>query len=422
MTRLFCTPSPARARKSKKSGHVPVLLYGVGTSRLAGIGHPIVEECRRLTRAPSQRAWDFLSFALSVIAADSFVKRADAADRWTREIGLTVELLNPSPWEQISGQLEQTLRFLTGDIWQLKFETRGAPIPSLKTLRWKDAACDCVCLFSGGLDSFIGALDLTAEGRTPYLVSCAYPKDAEKQDLLVGQLGIKKDRHFSANPDPRWEHDNDTSMRARSFLFLALGVLIASTIRSKETKIVDMYLPENGFISLNVPLTDRRIGTLTTRTTHPHFIARIEQMLSAVELNIRIVNPYQFKTKGEMIGGCKEPALLKKLSAGTVSCGKWKRTSRQCGRCLPCLIRRAAFNSAKVNDPTDYRFKSLSKADDPEDILAVRLAALKMRADPEKWIRRSGPLPVDGSVRRELASVFQRGLTEVDNYVSKDFA
>jgi 7-cyano-7-deazaguanine synthase in queuosine biosynthesis len=422
MTRLFCTPSPARAKKSKKSGEVPVLLYGVGTSRLAGIGHPIVEACRELMRPPSQRAWDFLSFALSVIAADSFVKRTDAADGWTREIGLKVELLNPSPWQEIRGQLEQTLRFLTGDIWHIEFETRGAPIPSLKTLRRKDVSCDCVCLFSGGLDSFIGALDLIAEGRIPYLVSCAYPKDAEKQNLLAGQLGIKKDRHFSANPDPRWDHDNETSMRARSFLFLALGTLIASTIRSEETKIVEVYIPENGFISLNVPLTDRRIGTLTTRTTHPHFIARIEQMLAAIELNIRIVNPYQFKTKGEMIGECKEPALLKKLSADTVSCGKWKRTSQQCGRCLPCLIRRAAFNSAKVNDTTDYRFKSLSKADDPEDIFAVRLASLKMRGDPEKWIRRSGPLPVDASMRRKFASVFERGLTEVDSYVAKDFA
>jgi Queuosine biosynthesis protein QueC len=350
------------------------------------------------------------------------VKRTDAADGWTREIGLKLELLNPSPWQQISGHLERTLRFLTGDIWQIEFETSGAPIPNLKTLRLKDAACDCVCLFSGGLDSLIGALDLIAEGRIPYLVSCGYPKDAEKQDLLVGQLGIKKDRHFSANPDPRWDHDNETSMRARSFLFLSLGTLIASIIRSNETKTVEVYLPENGFISLNVPLSDRRIGTLTTRTTHPHFITLVEQMLAAVDLNIRIVNPYQFKTKGEMISECKQPTLLKELSAGTVSCGKWKRASQQCGRCLPCLIRRAAFNSAKVNDPTDYRVKSLSKADDPEDILAVRLASLKMRADPEKWIRRSGPLPVDGNLRRELAGVFQRGLTEVDTYVAKDFA
>ena len=422
MTCLFCTPSPARAKKSKKSGHVPILLYGVGTGQLAGIGHPIVEECRRLMRSPSQRAWDFLSFALAVIAADSFVKRTDAADGWTREIGLKVELLNPAPWQQICGHLERTLRFLTGDIWQIEFETGGAPIPKLKTLRWEDLACDCVCLFSGGLDSLIGALDLIAQGRIPYLVSCAYPKDAEKQDSLVAQLRIKKDRHFSANPDPRWDHDNDTSMRARSFLFLALATLIASTIRSKEIKTVEVYLPENGFISLNVPLNDRRIGSLTTRTTHPHFIALIDQMLRALELNIRIVNPYQFKTKGEMISQCKAPALLKELSGATVSCGKWKRASQQCGRCLPCLIRRAAFKSAKVNDPTDYRVKALSKADDPEDILAIRLASLKMRAEPDKWIRRSGPLPVDSSVRRELARVFERGLTEVDNYVATDFA
>ncbi len=422
MIRLFCTPSPARAEQSRRTGHLPVVLYGVGNSQLAGVGHPIVEECRWLTRAPSQRAWDFLSFALAVTAADSFVKRADAANGWTREIGLKVELLNPTPWQTISSELEQTLRFLTGDIWQLEFQGRGTPIPSLKTRRWKDAACDSVCLFSGGLDSLIGALDLIAGARIPYLVSCAYPKDAEKQDFLVRELGIKRNRHFPANPDPRWDHTNETSMRARSFLFLALGTLIASTLRRKKTEPMELYMPENGFISLNVPLSDRRIGSLSTRTTHPHFIAGIEQMLTAMDLNVRIINPYQFKTKGEMIGECKEPAVLKRLSGATVSCGKWKRKSQQCGRCFPCLIRRAAFKAAKITDPTDYRFTSLSEVDDPEDILAVRLACLKMRTDPERWIRRSGPIPADSSVRHALADVFRRGLAEVDRYVSKALA
>ena len=422
MTLLYCTPSPTRARQSRKTGHLPVLLYGIGNSKLAGIGHPIVEECRWLTRKPSQRAWDFLSFALAVTAADSFIKRADAADGWTREIGLRVELLDPAPWQAISSEIGQTLRFLTGDIWQVEFLRKGLPIPSLKTKTLTDSACDCVCLFSGGLDSLIGALDLIAGSRTPYLVSCAYPKDAEKQDFLVRELGIKKNRHFSANPDPRWNHANDTSTRSRSFLFIALGTLIASTIQHQQTGPLELYLPENGFISLNVPLTDRRIGSLSTRTTHPHFIAGIKQMLSAVDLNVRIVNPYQFKTKGEMIGECKEPAVLKKLSGATVSCGKWKRRSQQCGRCLPCLIRRAAFKAAEATDSTDYRFAQPSEVDDPEDILAVRLACLKMRTDPDKWIRRSGPMPADSGVRQALADVFRRGLIEVDQYLSRVLA
>jgi hypothetical protein len=419
MTRVFCSPSPKRVSDAQKKGEVAVLLYGVGSAALAGVGHPIVEECRQLTRPPSKRAWDFLSFALGVTAADSFVKRSEAADGWTREIDITVELIEPAPWQAISDRIENTLRFLTGDIWRVSFAGRGAPLPTMKTTRWKDSGCDCVSLFSGGLDSFIGAIDLIAEGREPYLASCAYPKDGEKQDFLVRELGIKKNRHFPVNPDPRWDHENETSMRARSFLFLALGVLIASTLKRSDEKAVDVFVPENGFISLNVPLTSRRLGSLSTRTTHPHFIAGVEQILGAVGLNVTLCNPYQYKTKGQMIAGCKNAAVLRKLLNATVSCGKWKRKSQQCGRCLPCLIRRAAFSAAKVPDQTDYRFANLSDVDDPEDILAVRVACLRLRGSPEKSIRRSGPLPENVELRAQLASVFHRGLTEVENFLSK---
>lgn len=422
MTKLFCTPSPGRAKKSRKDDHLPILLYGIGTYRRAGIGHPIVEQCSRLTKQPSQRAWDFLSFALAVTAADSFVKREEGANGWTRQIELTVELLDSSPWQQVASELEQTLKFLTGDIWHLEFQNNGAPIPALKRTQGSCVDCDSVCLFSGGLDSLIGALDLIAEGRKPYLVSCAYPKDAEKQNVLVQKLSFNDDRHFSANPDPRWKHDNETSMRARSFLFIALGTLIASSIAGKDKETVDVYLPENGFISLNVPLTDRRIGSLTTRTTHPYFKTGVEQMLAAVGLNVRIINPYQFKTKGEMMAECKQSAMLKRLAGDTVSCGKWKRKSQQCGRCLPCLVRRAAFNTARMRDPTKYRFEDLTQVDDPEDIVAARLAFLKMGKDPERWIRRSGPVSHDADLRGKLAEVFQRGLMELDTYLSHFFA
>lgn len=421
MMTVYCTPSPARARQAQKSGALPVLLYGVGGPKLAGIGHPLMEECRWLTRSPQPAAWDFLSVALSVIAADSFVKRAEAADGWTRQIALTVEVLNPTPWTSIRTNIADTLRFLTGDLWELSFEKKGPPLPSLKRRRWKDSSCDCVCLFSGGLDSFIGALDLTAGGRTPYLVSCAYPKDAEKQTSLIRQLGIKRNRHFPGNPDPRWDHANETSMRARSFLFLAMGTLIASTLRPADDNPVALYLPENGFISLNVPLSARRLGSLSTRTTHPHFLKGVASMLNAIGVSVTIRNPYQFKTKGEMIRDCNDPGLLRKLASETVSCGKWKRTSQQCGRCLPCLIRRSAFMAADVQDSTDYRFPTLNDVDDPEDLLAVRSAYLAMKDGPEKWVRRSGPLPDDPVLRASFADVFRRGLMEVNTFASKAF-
>src|SRR5262245_59808113 len=48
--------------------------------------------------APDQRAWDLLSIALSVIAADECCPRNVSADGWTRTIELTVAVSNPKPW------------------------------------------------------------------------------------------------------------------------------------------------------------------------------------------------------------------------------------------------------------------------------------------------------------------------------------
>jgi hypothetical protein len=64
---------------------------------------------------------------------------------------------------------------------------------------------------------------------------------------------------------------DETSTRTRSFLFLAFGLAIASIEGSS------LWIPENGFASLNLPLTADQRGSLSTRTTHPLFL---EQLVS----------------------------------------------------------------------------------------------------------------------------------------------
>ena len=71
--------------------------------------------------------------------------------------------------------------------------------------------------------------------------------------------------------------------------------------------VVELLIPENGFISLNIPLTPLRVGTFSTRTTHPLFISQMQDILDALGINVRLSNPYQFKTKGEMLHECQGP-------------------------------------------------------------------------------------------------------------------
>ncbi|MBF4436709.1 hypothetical protein ERJ77_19865, partial [Vibrio anguillarum] len=98
----------------------------------------------------------------------------------------------------------------------------------------------------------------------------------------------------------------DISMRGRSFNFLAMAVLGISALRSANdnTSIKTIIVPENGYISINPPLTRRRIGSHSTRTTHPNFLQRLEELLRRTGFDVKFVNPYQFKTKGEMLAEC----------------------------------------------------------------------------------------------------------------------
>lgn len=55
------------------------------------------------------------------------------------------------------------------------------------------------------------------------------------------------------------------------------------------------------------------MGTSSTRTTHPHYMALFQELLNLIEIPVRLVNPYQFKTKGEMLLECKNQTFVKTI-------------------------------------------------------------------------------------------------------------
>lgn len=136
----------------------------------------------------------------------------------------------------------------------------------------------------------------------------------------------------------------DITMRTRSLNFLAFAAVGADAVMKANNKNnISIYVPENGFISLNAPLTNRRIGSLSTRTTHPYFIEMIQSIFDNVGFKMKFTNPYQFKTKGQMVSECKDKNILADIVDSTVSCSHWKRKHQQCGYCVPCMIRRASL-------------------------------------------------------------------------------
>ncbi len=381
---ILCGPSNSKFGRLRKDDLRCVLYGSAENSSQGSAGGTLLKHIQRLNLSPAPRAWDLLSLALSVICADTAVRRGDSPDGWTRQIVLKVAVSDPDFWTTQRLLIEDQLKFLTTDVWELEFTGYGFYPKPPKVPQLPDG--DCVTLLSGGLDSFVGAIDLVADGKKPFAVSQVAAGDKQSQADFAAKIGGGLD-HLQLNHNVKCPGENDRSQRARSFIFLAYGVLAASALkRYKDGEHVDLYMCENGLISINPPLTPARLGSLSTRTTHPVFLGLFQKLLDVAELRITVRNPYQFKTKGEMLCECKDQAFLREHAAETTSCGRYARNGWQhCGRCLPCLIRRAAFHAWGEADKTQYVYADLSKNDSQharyDDVRCAAMAAALVDAE-----------------------------------------
>ncbi|MCA9028943.1 MAG: hypothetical protein KDA86_27320 [Planctomycetaceae bacterium] len=119
---------------------------------------------------PDAETRDFMDIAVSVYIADELVKRETAADRWTRDFDLVVPVAKPDNWERASSSLTSTLKFLSQDRFSFEWLERSAMPDGQRHRQSLPEGFDTVCLFSGGVDSLLGAHKLLAEGRKVLLV------------------------------------------------------------------------------------------------------------------------------------------------------------------------------------------------------------------------------------------------------------
>lgn len=378
---------------------------------------------------PPDIAVDLLRFAAAAYCADRLSIRPGT---WTRSIELSFPVRDTKIWQKTTRGLSETLAFLSGDDWQL------TTLPSKEpkdTRHLQVRAVDAVCLFSGGLDSFTGAVDLLAQGKTICLVSHYEGGQAPEAQRL---LATKLKRRFGANrivfrriflrPAPSaagqerpLASEREPSMRSRSLLFLAAGLVVAAGYGSD----VPLYIPENGFIGINVPLTSARSGSLSTRTTHPHFMTGLSKCIAQLGITNQIVNPFKLMTKGEILSTCRDQEAIHSLARETLSCAHpeasryAKRKQGNCGYCFPCLIRRASMHHAGLDDADDYSFDVLHEDTELEldrgsDLRAL-IRSLNRKSQPID-ILRNGPVPAEDIA--EFIGVYERGRSEILAWMS----
>jgi len=422
MTRIVCT-SPDLLPENLEPGTEYITVYrSSGRQNVGTVGTGILRDLERAGFNPSVQAWDFTTFALAVSASDQAALRSRSSDGWTRIVDLTISLVEPAPFEAIRTRLEAMLRYLTGDFWHLSFSDGGEPAATSAALVQYDA--DCVSLLSGGIDSLVGAIDLTAAGLRPLFVSQMAKGDSETQVRYARHLDAGG-RHLQWNQNIRLPHATERSTRARSIVFFAFAVLAADELLHQRRTRVDLVVPENGFISLNIPLNAGRMGSLSTKTTHPVFLDRLQEVLTALQLPLNLLRPYAFKTKGELMSDCADQVALRELVGESTSCGRFGYYNyTHCGRCVPCLVRRASFLSADIPDTTHhYHFHDLrfaGRAKGANDIGAVAAAALRLAREGVRSLT-AGQLSFATSDEREgYEGVVVRGLHELEALLQRE--
>ena len=394
----------------------------------------LIADLQKKRLYPTEDAIDLLLLAMMVFAADTFIERESSSqDGWTREINVDLPVHQPEMWENQSDSFRNLLKFLTGDFWDITFRPRpkGRVFVQSSAKRRTDDQ-QFISLFSGGLDSLIGAIDRASQKKSLLLIGQSISSDwitIEAQNKLSDKLNnhfknipiehMRAGIEFYSRDFERKEHDKENTQRSRSFLFYSIANLVGSCFNGSKS----IWVPENGLISLNVPLDFTRLGALSTRTVHPFTLGLMNSILQNIGSNCQLENPYQFKTKGEMVRGCMEEKLLKKLFEQSMSCShpyavRFEREEAgHCGYCVPCLIRRASLMG--MNDKTPY-FKNIldgrcldtSKAEG-RSIRSFQLMIDRLQKNPniEKLlIHKPGPLDdADG----KYADMFHRGIMEV---------
>lgn len=313
-----------------------------------------------------QPATDFLDLGILVYLADEMVTRAHTFDYWTRNIRCLVPVVDPDSWRRNEELLTSTLSILSGDSWEFKWIRLDGSPPVRLHRRGLPDDYNVVCLFSGGIDSLLGAVQILDKGLKVLLVGHqAEGQTASAQTALANMLKkLYSDQisliqcRVSRSPRRytqfRLAAKTEISHRPRSFLFLALGVAIAT-----RCGIDDVFMPENGFMALNIPLQKSRTGALSTRTAHPSFMLRfIKLAKEAAGFAGFIRNPFLTQSKTDMLRGL--PAFLRPLIQRSISCARPSRFNdrnvRHCGYCVPCIHRRIALMEADMDSAGQYAF------------------------------------------------------------------
>jgi len=317
---------------------------------------------------------DMLRVAAAIYACDLAFKRGER-ENITRAITLHIPVVNYHAFLGSHERLTQILWILSHDSWKITLSRMNGAPEGASSWPKHDGA---TILFSGGADSLAGAIDLLSahsiDGVQLASHVTANSVTRTSQDDLASYLEKKfggplrrvairtGGRNLPGFPFPV-DFDREETQRTRSFMYLAIAALGAR--RSGHSKIIE--IAENGQMAIHLPLSAARIGAFSTHTAHPEFLQEAAAFFGDVlDFPFVITNPFLYETKAQVIGR----VITQHRAALPMSVSCWRSSRlgtqfRHCGECVPCLVRRIAFEHNGLSLPEYAR-----------DLLAEKVGSL----------------------------------------------
>lgn len=339
-----------------------------------GINLKIRNLRQSLVASLPERAVDLIEIAAFVYGIDASVSRGGPVDqnmgeKWHRRFLVELPVRDMALWSspKVQRGLEETLMFLSGDRFEFTFTQMDADgiVEPNRYFDFEEESSwspDTVMMFSGGLDSFAGALEEIAERRNKvalishFSASKVAPVQRRLAKALEDAEGGEMLMHLPMRVQLKGGTNKEGTHRSRSFLFAVLGMVTATAFGKDGVSFF-----ENGVVSLNLPPVANVLGTRATRTTHPQTLNRFGRLFSRIfETPLRVDNPFFWRTKTEIVSTIARLGMSNEI-AHTRSCADVHNQTKQhphCGRCSQCIDRRFAMLAAgleRFDHAVDYR-------------------------------------------------------------------
>jgi len=357
-------------------------------------GAPLLSGCRRLDyRAQSsnqnitvglpafvrdvyhipRRHLDLLEIAAYVFAADRLTERGrkDQLEyqNWSRHFQFRIRVRDHDFWSstKVRKALRDVLCFMTGDA-EYDFEfmpghsTRPTSLFDDEGFESpKSSKPTSVALFSGGLDSLAGALEILRDPQARVILvshesqTGTIRTQRQLVEALQKRFGSERVLHYRFQCHLKGVRAPEETQRTRSFIYSSIGFAIARAHRQSSFAIC-----ENGVTSMNLRRREDLSNARASRTTHPQTIGRLRQLFSTVAgADFEIGTPFSSFTKVDVVRAIHDGGYADLISS-TVSCSRTYQKlglATHCGKCFQCVDRRIAIHSAELerfDDPGLY--------------------------------------------------------------------